>query len=576
MSLDVKMIEIVMIVVVLISRFAVSLLQHLTNANAFRARIEGSSLDQTFGGEYPSDGYSARDGYLTGVWTILCVHLFATIVVYALGERHFTALYEMRNTISNYDVNDAQLSVDADRDFLLNIVDDLFSDAPVEKVKVDDPPPGRRDLADGEVVEADGVEGDVWDDDAQEPLEVEAVEVVDASEPLVHAGVDGDGDPDVQSPARQSIAADGQLLLDDHTTEGHVQDGHATQGTPRAGSTSEAPHACCSRGTTSEAAPAPHSSGILAFNHAVQTLVPQQLPLSGMRSWKLFGYLTAALVFGTIELMSFLDTWAWAVVENSNVAARHGYYDNYENAEPIVEARLLQPAGGSPPDGPAGGSPPDDPAGGGGPPGDNDPKLLNLADYAIGDDILGMVGDDIPDMGPADIDSASSNNIALPHSIWAERYKNFRSVIGLVWLVLILMPFSAYLLGAQVKFFLSFHNWSGWPRWASFVVFLPILLVVECILCWRLLLIDNLKQVLVYGTIVHAPDTVQDWQRVDYKLIYAPIYGPLQAVLYCSYNLDDPIPGSITGWWIFLGQNGVDQKNMQIFIEKICRVNVHC
>ena len=47
----------------------------------------------------------------------------------------------------------------------------------------------------------------------------------------------------------------------------------------------------------------------------------------------------------------------------------------------------------------------------------------------------------------------------LPHfNSPAEQYENFRSIIGLVWLVLILCPFSTYLLGAQVKLFLFVHK----------------------------------------------------------------------------------------------------------------------
>ena len=215
-SLDVKMIEVVTIAVVLISQFGVNLLQDLVNANATLARTDDSGT-----------GFSARDAYLTCAWVVLCVNIFVTIVVYVLGERHFTALYEMRNTISNYDVNHAQLSVDADRDFLLKIVDDLFSDVPADKVRVDDPGvSSRRSLEDGEL-EPDVyevVDGDVFFDD-EVPLEVEAVEVVDASEPLVHSGLDDDvGDLDARSPGRHSIAADGQLL-DADLIEGHALDG---------------------------------------------------------------------------------------------------------------------------------------------------------------------------------------------------------------------------------------------------------------------------------------------------------------------------------------------------------------
>ena len=353
------------------------------------------------------------------------------------------------------------------------------------------------------------------------------------------------------------------------------------------------------------APPDPNSRGILAFNNAVQTLVPQQLPLSGMRSWKLFGYLTAALVFGTIELMQFLDLWAWAVDDQSSLGPSGGAPSGPPNGpssailvrapdwpsgarKTIILKKLSAPKCQTsnqnlrfsiklnvqnlvyltfflnlssqfsqsldvvlgPPGGGFGGPPSGGPPGFSG--GPSDDKILNLADPPSGGALANSVVDD-----------------AFPHFKLAEQYQNFRSVIGLAWLVLVLMPFSAYLLGAQVKFFLSLHNWSGLPRWASFVLFLPMLIVVECILCWRMLLIDNLKQILVYGTIMNVPDVVKEFMRVSYKLIYAPIYGPLQAVLYCNYDKDETVPPDITGWWTFLGTGGVWEDMLYLLKKKI-------
>ena len=51
--------------------------------------------------------------------------------------------------------------------------------------------------------------------------------------------------------------------------------------------------------------------GIAAFNAALKKHVPKQLPLSGMRSWKLFGYQTAVLVFGCMHITAFYDLWSW-------------------------------------------------------------------------------------------------------------------------------------------------------------------------------------------------------------------------------------------------------------------------
>ena len=51
-----------------------------------------------------------------------------TIVVFHFGSQHFRARDELRQSMSNYDVLKAELGNPADREILLNIVDELFSD----------------------------------------------------------------------------------------------------------------------------------------------------------------------------------------------------------------------------------------------------------------------------------------------------------------------------------------------------------------------------------------------------------------------------------------------------------------
>ena len=45
--------------------------------------------------------------------------------------------------------------------------------------------------------------------------------------------------------------------------------------------------------------------------------------------------------------------------------------------------------------------------------------------------------------------------------------QNSDFVLGLIWQAFILGPFHAYLIGANIKLFLSLHACTGWPRWTS-------------------------------------------------------------------------------------------------------------
>ena len=74
-------------------------------------------------------------------------------------------------------------------------------------------------------------------------------------------------------------------------------------------------------------------------------------------------------------------------------------------------------------------------------------------------------------------------------------YENFLSVVALAWQLFVLVPFSVFLLGALVRFLVFLHSKSKWPSWTAYAVFLPFLLVLECVLGLRQMLILNVKQI---------------------------------------------------------------------------------
>ena len=64
----------------------------------------------------------------------------------------------------------------------------------------------------------------------------------------------------------------------------------------------------------------PERGGLAAFNRTMKTYAPQQLPLRGIRSWKLLGYVAAVLVFGVTDVIVNFDDWGFAGDGGTNFA----------------------------------------------------------------------------------------------------------------------------------------------------------------------------------------------------------------------------------------------------------------
>ena len=77
-------------------------------------------------------------------------------------------------------------------------------------------------------------------------------------------------------------------------------------------------------------------------------------------------------------------------------------------------------------------------------------------------------------------------------------YQNFLSVLAFAWQSLILFPFSLYLLGVIVRFLVWLHQGSKQPTWVAFAMFLPIFVILECVLGLRTMIIQNIKHLMWY------------------------------------------------------------------------------
>ena len=131
-------------------------------------------------------------------------------------------------------------------------------------------------------------------------------------------------------------------------------------------------------------------------------------------------------------------------------------------------------------------------------------------------------------------------------------YSNFRSVLGLAYLILVLNPFIAYLICLEVKFLLSCHAWTGWPRWASFAFFLPLLMFFENVLWWRNLLFHNLCDI-ICANLIGGAQSLPTWRSDPepgnrHRIFFVPFYGQTQQLLYIYADDWRNVPTWVSGW----------------------------
>ena len=79
--------------------------------------------------------------------------------------------------------------------------------------------------------------------------------------------------------------------------------------------------------------------GIRAFNQALKNHIPRQLPVQGLRSWKLFGYVPAVLTFGYENIVTFYDFWAWdhsgqSPVDEGTIVANSYFHETWGKLYP--------------------------------------------------------------------------------------------------------------------------------------------------------------------------------------------------------------------------------------------------
>ena len=231
-----------------------------------------------------------------------------TIAVFYFGSLHFRTKENLRKILLNYDVTKAQLSDEDDREFLLSVVDDLFTDIPVAAdigTGAQAPAPPNISQKSKSSVSEFTIDASHRDDEQG---------VVDIQEPAAGSNAPGT----VLPPAAAETTAGAQVLtvlnpptVPEHSSAVSKQETCDYDYVDESLAEADPPAHNLSGPPVTRVGPMCERPGIVAFNHAVKTQIPRQLPTEGLRSWKVFGYMAALLAFGYQDIVITYDLWAW-------------------------------------------------------------------------------------------------------------------------------------------------------------------------------------------------------------------------------------------------------------------------
>ena len=235
-----------------------------------------SALTAFLGNSYNCQFFADYCGtsYQISLWFGYVCLWFLAVATYFLAERYYRALRTLRSTLANFDVANTNLGVESDRELLLRIIDQLFTeqDADDRVADLDGAPIADAPHSDGDLSPHTGKAHEV----AQQVAHLMASQHSPGQEEILSAQLD---QPEAHAlPAR------------------HVSDSHMIT-TQQSNS-----------GARRKSLP---NSGLAAFNLSVRTDVYNQLPISGIRSWNIFGYCMAVLVDGTWIAFNFYDAWGF-------------------------------------------------------------------------------------------------------------------------------------------------------------------------------------------------------------------------------------------------------------------------
>jgi hypothetical protein len=275
----------------------------------------------------------------------MCMTIIVTVIVYILGDGHFRALQELRVKMENYDVTTAELHDEKDRQFLLSVVEELFRDVSQPRVSAGEeksltlaqllhkfnpfshsPPSQTKIESKSSLYATEVVVRELQDEaivcdlvnprlpDMQQSNSSVPPSSVQQSNSSIPASSETPGSVPASSEAPSRGNQESWNALSESAAESRAADEAEDALSGKTLSGSAVAIDSCVGSLFSEVDQVNvqlPTKGLEAFNLALKTHVPRQLPLSGMRSWKLLGYKAALVIFGCTYLTTFFDLWCW-------------------------------------------------------------------------------------------------------------------------------------------------------------------------------------------------------------------------------------------------------------------------
>ena len=297
------------------------------------------------------------------MWVNLSLIFVVSVIVYLLGDGHFRALRELHEKMQDYDIQTAELWDENDREFLLSVVEELFRDVSQPRVSAGE----EKSLTLAQLLH----KFNPFSHSPPSQTKIESKSSLYATEIVVRESQDeaivcdlvNPRLPDMQqsnsSVPPSSVQQSNSSIPASSETPGSVP---ASSEAPSRGNeeswndlsesaakseaqsaADEAQDHLSGSGVTIDLVEVDQvnvelpTKGLEAFNLALKTHVPRQLPLSGMRSWKLLGYKAALLIYGCTYITTLFDKWSWRSAGNAGIGS------GQSPASSGPPARLLQP-----------------------------------------------------------------------------------------------------------------------------------------------------------------------------------------------------------------------------------------
>ena len=247
------------------------------------------------------------------------------------------------------------------------------------------------------------------------------------------------------------------------------------------------------------------TAGLQKFNDNIRTQVRRILPVSGPRSWILFGYMASVVYYATAALYEY-DNWAYHRIWDDEyeifVTGAAAHTGNMQARKELA--------------------------------------MKNSAKYGTLQDFREL------SMYFSDLNQGIATILSLSVRLF---------VIG---------PISLFMLGMLVRFLLWLQKLSRLPYWASVIFALPVFLALECVFGVRPNIIHNLENLVSLacgsGTIVIAPTILSSFlagRHADFENTFGSPFTKLirwssASTFYIGRVAFDPwaIKGSM--WWPFV------------------------